>query len=190
VRRRSGLLLHRGALSGLQDVALFARGSSRLTAGAGIVAATSDPAGARRLVAGLRRLVQHEAVGAGVRTSAASIAGAHGFRVLTPRLPGPIDVVASGDRVVAAYGDATTRDALGTGNPLAAAPQYRAAQASLDGAPPAMLLDFAPVAALAAGGNGPAAQRASAYLSALRTLALGWRGRDDRRIGRMVVRLR
>jgi uncharacterized protein DUF3352 len=190
VRVRSGLDLVRDVIPALGDVGLFARGSSPSTVGAGVVVAARDPATARRLVAGLRRLVGRAAAGAGVRTGDASIAGAHGFKVASPRLPGIAYVVVRGDRMVAAYGGAATREALRARSLLAATPPYRAARASLAGAPPAMLVDFAPVAALLAAASGPGGQRASAYLSGLGTLALGWRTRDDRRVGRIVVTLR
>jgi hypothetical protein len=189
-RARSGLDLDRDVLPALGDMAMFARGSAPFTVGAGVVVATRDLAAARRLVAGLRRSIRRAAVGAGARTADASIAGAHGFTVVSRELPGTVYVVARGDRLVAAYGDAATRDALAPASPLAAAPRYRAAQALLDGAPPAVLVDFAPVAALVGSGTGLGAQRASAYLSALGTLALGWRSEGDRRTVRMVVTLR
>ena len=53
-----------------------------------------------------------------------------------------------------------------------------------------MLVAFAPVAALVGTSTSPEAQRASAYLTALRTLALAWAAAGPRRTGRMVVTLR
>jgi len=190
VRTRTGLDLDRDLLPALGDTAFFARGSSLLSVGAGLVVATPDPAATRRVLGRLRQFVQREAANRGVRTTDASIAGAHGFNVTSPQLPGAVDVVIRGDRLVAAYGEAATREALGATDHLAGAPEYRAAQDSLDGVPPAMFLSFAPVAGLVGTQTGPGAQRASAYLSALRTLAVGSRAEGDRRTGRIVVTVR
>lgn len=189
LRTRTGLDLDRDVLAAIGDVALFARGSTLRTVGGGLVVATRDPAAARRLVARLRAVVRREAAH-GARTADASIAGAHGFRVAAGQLPGTVDVVVKGDRLVAAYGDAATREALSATSPLAGAPDYRAAQESLDGAPPAVFVAFAPVAALVGTRTGTGAQQASAYLSALRTLAVGSRAESDRRTSRLVVTLR
>ena len=187
VRARTGLDLDRDLVPALGDIAFFVRGSTVSSVGAGVVVATPDPASARRLVARLRRLVRHAAGG---RTATASLAGARGFRASGSHLPGTVYVVASGDRVVAARGVAAARAALAPGAGLARSPQYRAAQASLGGAPPAMLVAFAPVAALVGTSTSPEAQRASAYLTALRTLVLAWAAAGPRHTGRMVVTLR
>lgn len=189
-RARTGLDLERDVLPALVDLAFFARGSTASTAGAAAVVATPDPAAARRLVSSLRLAVRHGEAGRDRRTAAVSIAGARGFTVTGPQLPGSLYVVAGGDRVVVARGRAAARASLRPGAGLTHTPQYRAAQASLGGAPPTMLLAFAPVAALVGTSTSPAAQRASAYLTALRALALSWNAAGARRTGRLVVTLR
>lgn len=190
VRTATGLDVERDVIAALGDVAFFAQGRNLFSAGGGMVIDSPDPAAARRLVGKLRPLLARQGAADGVRTTPANIAGARGFRLSSPQLPGSVNVVVRGNRIVAAYGDGATRAALSPPTRLGDSEQYKAAAESLDGAQPGFFLSFGPLADLVGVSSSPQAQRARTYLGALNTLAAGGKVDGDTQTGRMVVTLR
>lgn len=190
VRSSTGLDVDRDVIAALGNVAFFAQGSNPLTAGGGMVVDSPDPAAARRLVSKLRPLLARQGASSGLRTSPANVAGAQGFRLSSPQIPGAVNVVVRGNRMVVAYGDAATRSAFSPAERLGDSPVYKAAAESLDGAQPGFFVSFGPVAELVGVSSSPQAQRARTYLSALKTLAVGGKVEGDTQTGRFVVTLK
>jgi Protein of unknown function (DUF3352) len=190
VRAQTGLDLDRDVLPALGDVAVFARGAGVLTVGGGAVVQTPDRGAAARLVSKLRPFLSRTGRRSGWRVSSASLGGATGLRLTSARFPGAVNVVRKGDRLVIAYGETATRAALSTSGRLADSPDYQAAQASVGGAQPALFVSFGALASLVGAQGTPSAQRASAYVGALRTLAAAARAEGDTQTGRLVVTLR
>lgn len=189
LRVQAGLDFDRDLVPALGDVAFFARGTGQLTFGAGAVVQTPDPAAARRLVARLRPLLAREA-GGGARVSSASVPGAQGFKITLGGVPGAINVVSGRDRLVIAYGEATTRAAFSSATRLGNSPAFREATDSLDGSQPGLFVAFSQLAQLLSSLGGGDAQRVSSYLRALETLAAGSELEGDTQTGRFVLTLK
>ncbi|HVE68146.1 MAG TPA: DUF3352 domain-containing protein, partial [Solirubrobacteraceae bacterium] len=183
IRAVTGLDLNRDILASLGELAVFAQGSSVLTAGGGVVIQTPDPAAARRLLSRLGPLIQQQARGA-VQVGAANVAGARGLRLSIPRVPGAINAVLRGDRLVIAYTDAATRQALAPQRKLSDSPEFQRATQSLGGGQPALFLAFAPLAQVVAAASPEKAQQIRQYLGAFTTLAAGTRVQGNEQIGR------
>lgn len=190
IRAQTGLDVDRDVIAALGDVAFFARGSNFLTAGGGAVIDSPDPAAARRLVSKLRPLVAREGRSSGLRTAAVSVGEATGFRVSSPQIPGAVNVVVRGRRIVAAYGEAATLAAFSPATRLGDSAGYRAAAASLGGVRPGFFVSFPPVAQLIGISSSPQVQQVRARLNALKTLAVGGKVEGDKQTGRFVVTLK
>lgn len=191
LRSQANLDLDRDLLPALGDIAIFARGTSILTIGGGLVVQTPDPAAASRLVDGLRPLISRQGSGLGVSVVDSTVAGGRGFKVTSPQLPGAINVVAGADRMVIAYSDAATQAGLAPATRLSSSADYRAAQESLEGAPPAVFVAFQPISQLVGiAANNPDVQKVRAGLASLRTLAGATQVEGDTQRGRFVLRLR
>ena len=191
LRQGTGLDVDRDLLAALGDVAVFAQGTGLLNLGAGAVIQAPDQAAATRLVTKLGPAIRRLAgSGSGITVGNASVAGAKGISVKVGRLPSPINIVNRGDRIVVAFGDPATEQALTPTAKLGDAPAFKTAQQSLGGALPSFFLSFAPVADLVASQSGANAEQVRQYLGALDTLAVGARTEGNRQIGRMVVALK
>jgi len=114
--------------------------------------------------------------------------GVEGFSVAIPDAPSTLNFVASGDRLVIAYGEGATTAALEPGETLAESEEFRDATAALgDGFPVGLFLDFGPVTELlgAAAAADPSIDEALPYLEAIDFLIGGSAaegGRDRLRI--------
>ena len=82
-------------------------------------------------------------------------------------MPGSIDAVLKGDRLVIAYTDAATREALAPKSKLGDSPDFQSASSSLNGAVPALYLSFPPIAELAAAASPGSAAQIKQYLRPL-----------------------
>jgi hypothetical protein len=187
LKAETGLDLDRDILAALGDVALFARGTGLANIGGGAVVQTPDPAAARRLVDKLQPFVARQASSGGAKVADTTVAGAKGFSVSGPGLPGAVNVVAKEDRLVIAYSDSATEAAFSSASPLSNSPDYKAAQESLDGAPPSLFVSFAPIAGLVGTSSDAQAQQAKTYLERLRTLAVGAKTEGDTQTSRFVL---
>ena len=189
IKAITGLDLNRDIIPSLGELALFAEGNSVLTVGGGIVIQTPEPAAARRLLDRLQPLIARQAGGA-VEVSDANVAGARGFKVTIPRVPGAINAVLEGDRLVIAYTDAATRRALAPREKLGDSPQYQQATSSLGGGQPALFVQFDPIVQLASAASPDSAAQVRQYLGAFSTLVAGTEVEGNKQIGRFVVDLK
>jgi hypothetical protein len=189
--QRTGLDLDRDILAALGDVALFARGTSLLNVGGGAVVQSPSPAAARRLVSKLGAFVARQGSAKTVRTR---IGGADGVKITIPRVPGAINFVVKGAKLVLAYSDPATTQALSPSTKLAQSSRYQRAAASLGGISPSLFIDFGPIASLVEGVSPsrptPSFARAKQGLQALDTLALGARAEGGQQVVRFVLRLK
>jgi Protein of unknown function (DUF3352) len=190
VKAATGLDLEKDILPTFGELAGFVRGEGILTVGGGVVIKPQDPAAARRVLAKAPALIRRLGASNGVKVGAASIGGATGVRVTFPDVPGSIDAVLKGDRLVIAYTDAATREALAPKSTLGDSQDYQSATASLDGAVPALFMSFPPVAALAAAASPESASQIKQYLGAFSTLAAGTTASGNKQTGRFVLNLK
>jgi hypothetical protein len=172
------------------DLAVFVRGSGILSVGGGVVIEPDDPAAARRVLDKLPALIRQVGASGGVKVTSANIDGAKGLRVTLPDIPGSIDAVLKGDRLVIAYTDAATREALAPKSKLSESTDFQSATSSLSGAVPALFLSFPPIAELAAAASPESAAQIKQYLGAFTTLAAGTQVKGNQQIGRFVVSLK
>ena len=189
IKAVTGLDLNRDIIPSLGQLALFAEGNSVLTVGGGIVIETPEPAAARRLLDKLQPLIARQAGGA-VEVSDANVDGARGFKVTSPRIPGAINAVLEGDRLVIAYTDAATRRVLAPREKLGDSPQYQQATSSLGGGQPALFVVFDPIVQLVAAASPDNAAQVRQYLGAFSTLVAGTEVKGNKQIGRFVVDLK
>jgi hypothetical protein len=191
LRASTGLDLNRDILASLGDIGFFASGTNLFQVGGGAVITAPDPAAARRLVAKLGALIARQGARSGVRVSATSVAGASGVRITSPRLPGGINLVVKGKKLVAAYGSAATRSALSSGSALANNPAFQAASATLGaGGTPSLYVTFGPIAQLASAAGGANTASAQRVLNALDNLVAGGTQQGGQAVGKIVVNLK
>ena len=111
----TGLSLSEDVLSWMGDLGIFVQGTSPTTLSGGLVVETTDPAASARLIEALEKLARKEKA----PVKELTIPNAEGFSIQDPFQPQPINVAASEDRVVVAYGNVATEQALEGGVTLA-----------------------------------------------------------------------
>ncbi|MDQ6749259.1 MAG: DUF3352 domain-containing protein [Actinomycetota bacterium] len=194
VAKRTGLDLERDILAAVGDVGVFARGNSLINVGAGVVIEAPNPAAARRVVSKLGAFITRQGAASGIKAVATRVGGAQGVKITTPRLPGAINFVVKGAKLVLAYGDPATTQALSPSTKLSESGSYRRAQTSLGGIPPSLLVDFAPILSLAEAANSGSTSssftRVKQVLGSLDTLALGGRMEGNQQLVRFVLRVK
>lgn len=184
LRARAGIDLNRDVAAWTEDLALFARGSTPAGLQAGVVLSSRDrPASHRALIDIVAALVTR----AHLRPQPLPAGpGMRGFRLVgAPGRP-PFELAVAGDRFVAAYGAGSARAALRPTTRLSDAPSFRAATRTLGtGAPPALVVEVAPILRLAEADGAtrhPGFRSALPYLQALRSIVAG--GGRDRGVAR------
>jgi hypothetical protein len=192
LQRQTGIDLERDVFAAIGDIAAFTRGTSALTVGGGLVIQSPDPAAARRLVTKLGALVKRQGAAQGVKVSSTSVAGASGIKVTATRLPGAVNAVVKGNRLVIAYGDRATSDALSPSSRLGEASGFKAATEALGGASPTVYVAFGPIVGLLDSTSSSKSnyQQARPYLAALDTFAIGGRSDGGLQVARVVVSLK
>lgn len=189
--RSTGIDLNRDIIAALGDVALFARGASIVQIGGGLVVNTPDPAAANRLITKIGALVRRRGGSAQVRIKPTGIGGAKGLSFSSAQLPtGAVNAVLKGNKLVIAYGDAATTEALAPKTKLGESADFKQAADSLGGAIPSLYLGFGPIVQLLGGvgsGNGAQVQQ---YLGAFQSLAAGAHTEGDKAVARIVVNLK
>jgi Protein of unknown function (DUF3352) len=189
LRRETGLDLE--ALTGaIGDVALFVRDTSPLDAGGGAVVEDLDPAATADAIEVLRRLALREA-GPGERVTQPSVEG-EGFAVTSPDLPQPINVIQRDDKLVVAYGDDATEDALAPSETLGDSETFGTATDALGDYGVSLFLDVGPALDLAEASGAtadPEYAEAAPYLEHLDYLITGGSVDDDRSRVRAVLGL-
>lgn len=103
----TGLDLDEDVLSWMEGLAFFFEGTNFQELGFGLVIDSSDPGKSARAIDEASEALER----AGVSVRPTDEGDAEGFAVQGPGMPAPVNVLA-GDRVVVAYGDKTTSDAV------------------------------------------------------------------------------
>lgn len=133
--KQTGLSLTDDLLSWMGDAGLFIQGTGVPTLSGGIVLETSDEAASARAIGVLEDFIRAEAKKSGdkeVVLGEPTVPGVEGFAVQpAPGLPQPINVVVGGNKVVVAYGDPATQQALEADDTLEDQEQFQAAQAAV-----------------------------------------------------------
>lgn len=186
----TGLDLDRDVLDALGGLALFARGTTPLDLGGGLLLRTTSAAAATRLVRMLETVVAAD-VGP---TRPAEVAGGRGFELRIPGSPQPIVVVAREDEIAAGYAASSARDLLDPQSRFDESVDGKAAIATLgDGYVPSVVLVVPPIVDLL-----DSLDRLGVadlgdvlpYLRGYRSLAAGTKRDDDRVTVRVVAALR
>ncbi len=103
----TGLRIEQDVLSWLGDAGLFVEGSNFQELGGGLVIESSDPAKTQRVVRKIEDLLAEQGLG----PRPASEGDLDGFSIQMPGTPVPIYVL-GGDRLIVAYGQSATEDAV------------------------------------------------------------------------------
>ncbi len=187
VRGTLGLDLDRDLLDPLGGLAAFARGTSVLDLGGGVMLKMDDARSASTLLTRLRAILG--AAGVGVVRPAGD-----GFEVQIPRSPQPIVVDALGDRIAAGYARSSTADLLNPQERFDESPGGKAAIASLgEGFTPSLVVLVSPIAQLLESLDAIGIADMSKvlpYVRPYRSLAIGTQRDDDRVTVRVVAALR
>ena len=107
-QQQTGLSLSEDVLSWMGDLGLFIQGNSTATLSGGAVLETSDEAASLAAVTALERFARQD----GAPVTELNLPGADGFTVQEVGQPQPINVAVGNGRVVIAYGDLATEQAL------------------------------------------------------------------------------
>ena len=169
LRSATGLDLQRDVLGWIGDAAVFVRGDSKQTIGGGVLIQSKDPAASERALTKLAALAAR--TGGGRLVSAASVAGAQGYRLRLKGAPQAVYAVQKGDRVAITYGLKAASDALGgAGGGLANANGLAGSAHKLgDEYAPSLYLSVPPIVRLAEslGASGRGYEKAKPYLTIL-----------------------
>jgi hypothetical protein len=192
LKAQTGIDLN-SALATVGDVALFARGDNPVTIGGGLVAAVSDAAAAKRLLAALAKLAVQQGKADRIKAQPTKVDGGEGYELTSPKLPGAVFAVVAGKKLLITYGRPALDAALRPASALGDAADYKSAVASLSGAVPALYVAFAPIAKLVAASSStsnPKTAEVQRVLGQLTTLAAGGKAEGSRAIGRLVLALK
>ncbi len=187
----TGLDLESDLLDWLGDAAFFVRGTDLATLGGGAVIESRDPAASKRALEGFERVLS---AGGEVTVQPSPIKGIdEGFSVVGPGVPQPVNVVQRDDRVVAAYGEPATTNALSPPLTLADDPDYRAAADSLGSEyEAAAFIEVAPILELADGlgaASDPDYTEVKPYLERFAHIVSGTREEGDAALSRTIIEL-
>ena len=107
-KKETGLSLSNDVLSWIGDVGFFVQGTSPLTLSGGMVIETDDPEAAQLAVGKLAEFAAKD----GAPVKALTIPGVEGFAIQEESQPQPINIAVGAERVVIAYGNLATEQAL------------------------------------------------------------------------------
>lgn len=133
-QNETGLSLNDDLLSWMGDAGLFIQGTGPPTLSGGLVLETSDEAASARAVGVLEDFIRREAKKSGDKDlvlSEPTLPGVEGFAVQDGGMPQPINVVVGNGKVVVAYSDLSTQQALEADVTLGEQEQFQAAQAAI-----------------------------------------------------------
>ncbi|MDQ3941119.1 MAG: DUF3352 domain-containing protein [Actinomycetota bacterium] len=123
----TGLDLEDDVLSWMGDLAFFVQGTNFQEIGGGVVLESSDPDATQRVLDRARTMLEIE----GIRVTDEERDGHRGFAV-SAGIPAPIFALAA-DRLVIAYGNKATDDAIAPEDKLGDDPTFQLAEAALGG---------------------------------------------------------
>lgn len=190
IEAQLGIDPRRDLAAWMGDVGFFAFGDTLGEAGAGLIAASKDPAATRRAIPRLARFVS---AAAGMRARPLERGGIDtGVTLTSPELPVPVHMALTDDeRFIAAVTDPALAQALQKTDPLGETQPFKDASSSLgDDIEPQLFVNFAPLAGFAEGvgaGGEPAGRQLVEALKKLTTLAAGSKREGDVSRGRLVV---
>ena len=171
------------------DVGVFAMGDTLAEIGGGLVASVKQPAAARRALPRIERFLRRVAQ---VRTRRLSRPGVEsGFTLRSADIPLPVHVaLTDDDRFIVAVTNPALDAALSGAEPLGESAPFKEAAGKLSGLPPALFVNFDPIASLvdATGqGSDPTVAKARKALDRLTTLVAGSKREGDTTRGRLIV---
>lgn len=124
--RETGLDLQEDLLSWMGDSGLFVQGTNLQEIGGGLVVASSDPGKTGALLDTAERMLRQE----GLQPKPASEGDLEGFSLQAPGMPAPVFFL-GGDRLVIAYGQSATEEAVAPEQPLGEADAFAPARDEL-----------------------------------------------------------
>ena len=125
--KETGLSLRDDLLSWIGDVGFFIQGTTPTTVSGGAVIESTDEAAAQRAVLTLGKFAARE----GASVKPLTLQGLRGFSFRDRTMPQPINVAVGADRVVIAYGNLATQQALEGNVTLAESDVFQEAQNAL-----------------------------------------------------------
>ena len=126
-RAETGLSLSDDVLAWMGDLGIFVQGTSITTVSGGVVIETSDVEASRNTVEKLHDYLAKD----GAPIQELTMPGVEGFSIQGPPIPQPVNVAVGDDRVVVAYGNLATEQALETEVTLEENENFQAAQDAL-----------------------------------------------------------
>ncbi len=127
----TGLDLREDVTAWMDDVAIFARGSTLAELDGALIITTSDEDASGRAIAALQRLAREQG-GGNVEIGPVSVpGGGDGFSAQVQGVPKPIHLFQRDGRVVFAYGDAAAKDAIDPSDKLGDSAEFTEARDSL-----------------------------------------------------------
>ncbi len=127
-RKETGLSLNEDVLSWIGDAGMFIQGASPQTLSGGLVIETSDAAASVRALDVLKRALEEERA---VQVKRLRLPGLEGFSVQDETMPQPVNIVVGNGKVVVAYSDLATQQALESDVTLGDSEVFRTAQAAV-----------------------------------------------------------
>jgi hypothetical protein len=190
VEQSIGLDVRRDLLDWMGGAGIFAAGTSKDSAGGGLIVSSKDPAATRRAVGRLEALARRDAGSDVARLDAAGVD--EGFVIRASGDGHDIHVAAAGDRFVIAAGRQALSDAIRPGGTLGSSPALRDAAAKLgDEVKPSFFVDVERMRRLLASGKSPdrGMAKVAPFLDAFGAVAGGTRRDGDTTRGRAVATL-
>lgn len=124
---QTGLDLQDDIFGWMGDLGLFVEGTTVSEVGGGVVIETTDPETSSATVQRVGELLGQQ----GAPVGPLQLEDQEGFAIQEPGMPQPINVVAAEDKVVVAYGNIATEDALGSESTLDSNDTFQAATEAL-----------------------------------------------------------
>ena len=124
---QTGLNLQDDIFGWMGDLGLFVEGTSVAEIGGGVVIETTDPETSGATVQRIGELLGQQ----GAPVGPLELDGLEGFSIQDPGMPQPVNVVSSEDKVVVAYGNTATQEALEPDSTLESNETFQAATDAL-----------------------------------------------------------
>ncbi len=190
VEQSVGLDIRRDLLDWMGGAGIFAAGTSKDSAGGGLIVTSKDPSATRRAVGRLEALARRDAAADVARLDAAGVD--EGFVIRGTGDDRDTYVAAAGDRFVVAAGRPALSDAISPGGTLGSSPALRDAAAKLgDDVKPSFFVDVERMTRLLASRSSSdrGFAKAAPLLEAFGVVAGGTRRDGDTTRGRAVATL-
>jgi Protein of unknown function (DUF3352) len=186
---QTGLNLEDDIFGWMGDLGIFVEGTTIFEVAGGVVIETTDPATSSATVETVGELLGQQ----GAPVGPLQLEGLNGFSVQQAGVPQPVNVVASEDRVVIAYGNSATQDALGSQSTLESNQTFQEATEALgEGFKPSGFFDAQAIITLVENIPGPTEdatykEDVKPWLDPLGFLTFGSKEEDGRILQRIVL---